>query len=314
MATPSSFIAQLSSLAVITLGGEQRHEYLHGQITVATKTFNTAYAKIAAHCDFKGKMFSAMFISHCEDQFFLTMHHEAADASLAQLKKYGVFSNVEIEISPSTYVYGAYGDAATKVLKVLFSDLNQQHLQLRTNNFGQVICFNDNSLRYLCLLNENGKNRLNDILEGEALYPEAYWDQLEISAGIANIQAATMSEFVPQMLNFQAIQAIDFGKGCYMGQEVVARTKFLGKNKRATFILNTLCDLIPEQASAGNNIEIQLGDNWRRGGVINRVAHVNGKLLALAVMANDTEVGSVIRLKDTDMTMTVESMPYQIND
>ena len=131
---------------------------------------------------------------------------------------------------------------------------------------------------------------------------------------MGNIQQATLGEFVPQMLNFQAINAIDFDKGCYMGQEVVARTKFLGKNKRACFILEGDCETLPEQAIVGKLLEIQLDENWRRGGVINRACFDNGRLYILAVMANDTEVGSVVRLKDTEVHLKVCELPYTLSE
>jgi len=309
-----SFIAPLTSMAIIQVKGEQRHEYLHGQLTVNTKTFNTNSARLAAHCDFKGKMFAALFISDYKDAFLLGTNKDAAQESLTQLKKYGVFSKVDIELNTSLSVYGVSGESSIALLKVLFSELTQEHLHVSANEFGQVICFNDNSLRYLCYLSEKGLSRLSDIMDDQTFASEAAWEQLEIQAGLANVQQATVGEYVPQMLNFQALAAIDFDKGCYMGQEVVARTKFLGKNKRACFILSAECETLPETATVGSNVEISLEDNWRRAGTINRVSHINGKLNILAVMANDTELGSVVRLKDTEVLLNVCALPYSINN
>lgn len=301
-------------MAIIQVDGEQRQEYLHGQLTVNTKTFNKDTARLAAHCDFKGKMFSALFISEYQDTFLLGMHADAAKESLAQLKKYGVFSKVGIELNTQLHVFGLSGESSINLLSVLFSKLSHEHMHINSNEFGQVLCFNDNSLRYLCYLSDKGLNRLKDIMKEQAFAEPSEWELLEIQAGLANVQQATIGEYVPQMLNFQALAAIDFDKGCYMGQEVVARTKFLGKNKRACFILSTECDTLPEQAAVGNNIEIAVEENWRRGGTINRVCHVGNQLSMLAVMANDTELGSVVRLKDTETTLRVDALPYSIDN
>lgn len=307
-----SFMALLDDLSIAKIAGEQRHEYLHGQITIATKVFGLGEAKIAAHCDFKGKMFSAMVVSEYNDAFLLCMHKESAPESVAQLKKYGVFSKVEIGLNEDLSAIGIAGSDAIKHLKVLFPDLHNQHMQVASNEFGQTVCFNDTSLRYLCYLTETGKQRLLDISDSITFSPGNEWNALEIEAGIANIQAATIGQFVPQMLNFQSIHAIDFDKGCYMGQEVVARTKFLGKNKRATFLLQG--PVAPQtDAPAGHNIEVQIGESWRRGGVVVRSAtNELNQLQMLAVMPNDTIEGTVVRVKDTNIELTVMPMPYEL--
>ncbi len=317
--TQHSFIAALTDTQLIQISGEQRHEYLHGQITVATKAFDPNTARIAAHCDFKGKMFSTSLISEYQDAFLMSMHVESVNESISQLKKYGVFSKVDISISSELKSFGIVGKQHLKDLKVLFPEIaldavQAKHFAVISNQFGQAICFIDtvnmteNGLAYLCHLTQKGVQRLHDITDNQPFVAPDYWNQLEIAAGIGNIQTATLGQFVPQMLNLQSINAIDFDKGCYMGQEVVARTKFLGKNKRASYILKTNQ---MTKANAGDIVEIQMGDNWRRGGTIVRAAYTDESgFNALAVLANDTNVGSVVRLKDTDIEMTVTAVPY----
>ena len=305
-------MALLDDMSIAMIAGEQRHEYLHGQITVATKIFDPDKAKIAAHCDFKGKMFSAMLVSNYHEQFLLSMHKESASESLIQLKKYGVFSKVEIALCEELQALGIAGRSEIKILKELFPFILAEHMQVTTNEFGQTVCFNDTSLRYLCYLTETGRQRLLDISDAEQFSANTLWNMLEIEAGIANVHTTTIGQFVPQMLNFQSINAIEFDKGCYMGQEVVARTKFLGKNKRATFLLEASNASIPEPA-AGQNIEVKIGNSWRRGGVVVRAAVDDAKQLKiLAVLPNDTSIGSLVRLKDTNIELLVMPMPYEL--
>lgn len=307
-----SFMALLDDLSIAMIAGDQRHEYLHGQITVATKNFDAGKAKIAAHCDFKGKMFSAMVVSEFEDRFLLCMHKESALESLAQLKKYGVFSKVEIALHEDLNIVGIAGNSEIKTLKALFPDIQSIHMQVTSNEFGQTVCFDDTSLRYLCYLTEKGKQRLLDKSNTNEFASAQLWNMLEIEAGIGNIQKTTIGQFVPQMLNFQSISAIEFDKGCYMGQEVVARTKFLGKNKRATFLLET-SEGTQANLISGHNVEVQIGDSWRRGGVVVRAAIDDAKQLKmLAVLPNDTTIGSLVRLKDTNIELRVMPMPYEV--
>jgi len=300
-----SFISTLPDLCLIKLAGEQRREYLHGQLTVATKHFDANSARLAAHCDFKGKMFSALIVSEFEDAFLLAAQKDAAQESLNQLKKYGVFSKVDIAFCEDLKAYGGFGAEAFEKIKALFIDLNNTHMGASANEFGQVIVFDDNTLRFVAYLNKEGQSRLQDLCEQEIQDQSFLFEVLEIKAGLANVQAQTLGEFVPQMLNFHALNAIDFDKGCYMGQEVVARTKFLGKNKRATFILSGLLKGDEDLAvlKVGNTLERQLGDNWRRSGIINRVSVVDKHVHLLAVMAKDTEIDSQIRIKDSDIVL-----------
>jgi folate-binding Fe-S cluster repair protein YgfZ len=104
------------------------------------------------------------------------------------------------------------------------------------------------------------------------------------------------------------LNAIDFEKGCYMGQEVVARTKYLGRNKRAGFILQG--DTYEHDLS-GEQLEYQIGENWRPGGKILRCG-TNAKLTwVFAVLANDTEIGSSFRLKSSpDRIFITQALPY----
>lgn len=304
-----SFIAKLDDRRVIEVKGEQAKEYLHGQITIDTNNFDESGARFSAHCDFKGKMFSQLLVSMANDVFTLSTSLDAAQASLEQFKKYAVFSKVEIEVSEKYQIVGASGDKAVSQLKQLFPNLDNEHLSVNNSQFGQAVCFNDTSLRYLCYITTDGLSQLS------ADDDKAHFDWLEIEAGIANIEAKNISQFVPQMLNLQCLSAIDFNKGCYMGQEVVARTKFLGKNKRASFILRATAP-VNTLPTAGDTVEIQLGENWRKAGTLLRLAaspNNTNNVVAMAVLANDTEIGTILKVKGTDTQFTVESLPYELN-
>lgn len=310
-----SFIASLDDLSILKIAGEQRFEYLHGQITIATKNAPIGSARLAAHCDFKGKMFSAMVVSQTNDAFLLSMHKDAARESEAQLKKYGVFSKVEIAMCNDLQAVGVTGEKNINLLKKLFPSLSETPMSTQENEFGQTICFNDTSLRYLSYLTDKGTQQLRDISGNEDFIACDSWNMLEIEAGIANIQQATIGQFIPQMLNFQCINAIDFDKGCYMGQEVVARTKFLGKNKRASFLLSAE-ESNNIAVNAGDDLEVQIGDSWRRGGVVVRSAKQQSdqgiSLKLLAVMPNDTELGTKVRLKACGTALNLMPMPYNL--
>src|SRR5690606_40156717 len=113
----------------------------------------------------------------------------------------------------------------------------------------------------------------------------------DIEAGIPVIDSANSGQFIPQATNLQALGGISFKKGCYSGQEMVARAKFRGANKRALWSLAGKASRVPE---AGEDLELQMGENWRRTGTVLAAVQLDdGRLLVRAVMKNGMEDDSV---------------------
>ena len=136
------------------------------------------------------------------------------------------------------------------------------------------------------------------------------WEIADINAGLGDIRETTINEYVPQMLNLQIMNAIDFEKGCYMGQEVVARTKYLGRNKRAGFILKTQT---ATNDLSGEQLEYQIGENWRPGGKILRSGTDAGQTWIFAILANDTQQGSAFRVKSSpNIIFIAQALPYPL--
>ncbi|MFC3122126.1 CAF17-like 4Fe-4S cluster assembly/insertion protein YgfZ [Agaribacter flavus] len=304
------FLTKLSKQTVLQISGVDTRKYLHGQVSVELENWQSNTARFAAHCDFKGKMWNSFLICDQGENMLISGHHEANTVSLEQLKKYGVFSKVEIREAEEYSIFVGAGKDVEKLVEDMFASAPQSYMSTVQNDFGVAIRMDFEYTTYKLILNADGVKYVEQnaaTLIDEQL-GEQYVEYLEIGAGIGNIQAKTVGEFVPQMLNLQYLNAIDFDKGCYMGQEVVARTKFLGKNKRATYILNA--NEAVSKLNIGDPVEIQVGENWRRAGKIIRFANVNGKTRALAVLPNDTEYGTVLKLKDSTERFTVSEHPY----
>jgi folate-binding protein YgfZ len=311
----SSFLVHLPDRRLISMRGEQRAEYLHGQITVNTKHFDPTRARHAAHCDFKGKMWAVFLLTQYKDAFHMIMPKHSAQESLQQLQKYGVFSKVVIQDESQDWqILGGAGKIVKTALHELFPDISDTHLSTCANAFGQVVSYNDTSVRYLISLKQEGYGRLRELYDADIGEDSAPFIWQEIEAGIGYVEQGTIGEFVPQMFNLQALNAIDFDKGCYMGQEVIARTKFLGKNKRALYILSSDQAIPPDNMHPGTLLEKSIGENWRRGGIIIQGCMLNQRTKILAVLANDTLVGDVLRLKNTEQRLEVLPLPYPLDN
>ncbi|XNM74101.1 hypothetical protein ACLK2A_15845 [Escherichia coli] len=126
------------------------------------------------------------------------------------------------------------------------------------------------------------------------------------------IDAADSGQFIPQATNLQALGGISFKKGCYTGQEMVARAKFRGANKRALWLLAGSASRLPE---AGEDLELKMGkvtsvpvrcwlrSNWKMRQVVVQV-----------VMNNDMEPDSILRVRDDANTLHFESLPYWLEE
>lgn len=305
------FICKLTQLGIISVSGPDAVSYLQGKVTIDIEAMAENQVQIGCQCDFKGKTWSIFYAIKDQQQVSLISHSESTITSLSELKKFGVFSDATFEDQTDSWSFFAgAGDKIESIAKQMFGALPSDSNTQITSEKGSLIRLDSPVSRYLLILEKQAAEELQTYVSNE-FDSEQYWEALDIRAGIANIQTQTSNEFVPQMMNLQALDAISFDKGCYLGQEVVARTKYLGKNKRAAFILASDTE---QACQAGQLLEIKLGDNWRRGGTVLRSATADSKTWILAVLPNDTEQGQLFRLKDQPATkLIVQAMPYSLD-
>jgi len=317
-----NFVAELSQYGVISLIGEQRNDYLQGQVTINVNKLSPDLARFGCHCDFKGKTWSSFVAAEFEQKIMLVADKTSLPKSLAELKKYAVFSKVDISDESQHFdCYGFVGEQVKASLNTIFPSLPTKKLEAVSNSIGLVIAIDPSNSVFLAVVKSSEKSAFIAATRNVKLSPSVLWDATCIQLGIANISEQTANEFVPQMFNMQALDGIDFDKGCYMGQEVVARTKFLGKNKRAAFILYAESDTSSDLIQPGSALEKKAGDNWRSGGtIINSASYVcpNSNIAQtwlLAVLANDTQTADVLRLKgNPEALYSVQDLPYSIAD
>jgi tRNA-modifying protein YgfZ len=305
---PGEYLVKLEDRKALKVSGPDTTKYLQGQLTHDIKLLSRERSLLACHCEFKGKTWDIYTVATDGNNNFLIGHRGAVDKSLEQLKKYAVFSQVEITPAEDYVLLGGCGESVQQWIAEHFASLPDRHQGAICNNQGVVIRLDSPHTRYMLLLKSD---LAEDLMHKAApLSPPPLWNLLDIQAGVASLNADTSGEFVPQMMNMQALDAISFSKGCYMGQEVVARTKFLGKNKRAAFILKAQGH---RALKPGDILEKQLGENWRRGGTVLSCVALAKETWVLAVLANDTASDEILRSKEQpDIHFKVQPLPYTL--
>lgn len=303
----------LDDWALATLVGVDSEKYLQGQVTANVSQLTEHQHLLAAHCDPKGKMWSNLRLFRRQDGFALIERRSLRDAQLTELKKYAVFSKVTIAADDEQVLLGVAGFQARAALKNLFSELPDAEKQVTNDGATSLLWFEHPAERFLLVTDVATAERVTQALRGEAqLNNSQQWLSLDIEAGIPVIEAANSGQFIPQATNLQALGGISFKKGCYTGQEMVARAKFRGANKRALWYLAGKASRVPE---AGEDLELKMGDNWRRTGTVLAAVQLDdGRLLVQAVMNNDMEPDSVFRVREDVNTLSIEPLPYSLEE
>jgi hypothetical protein len=258
-AQSNDIICDLSHLDLLELSGDDAINFLQGQVTNDVKLLNGSNAHYSGYCSPKGRLL-ALFLAYVEDgKVYVQINHKLAEPIAKRLKMYVLRSKVLINnISDSTVKIGLSGHKIQQLLTPYFPQTPQLTYEVSKNAHGTLIRLPSDTPRFeLICTTEHAKLIWQALKTDCKQVGKPSWDWLEIQAGIPDVYTSTQEEFVPQMLNLDALSAINFKKGCYTGQEIVARTHYLGKVKRRTHLAHIASSIPPQ---AGDDIKNQTNE------------------------------------------------------
>ncbi|MDC9588139.1 tRNA-modifying protein YgfZ [Xenorhabdus sp. XENO-10] len=310
-------LISLDDWGIVATTGADAEKYLQGQITADLTSLNDNQHVLTAHCDAKGKMWSNLRLFQRGEGFAYIARRSLLEAQLTELKKYAVFSKVTFAKDEESILLGVAGTGSREALATLFPTLPDTKSPVIQYETTTLLHFTLPAERFLLVTDRTTAVKLTETLVEEfqsQLNDSQQWLALEIEAGFPVIDAASSAQFIPQATNLQAIEnSISFKKGCYTGQEMVARAKYRGANKRAMYWLAGNASSLPV---ASDDLEWQLGDKWRRtGSVLAAVKLVDDSIWVQVVMNNDMEIESVFRIReDEGGTITIQVLPYSLDE
>jgi len=307
---PSTYLVSLSHYSAISLCGEEQSKYLQGQVTCDVTMSTEHSLLVGAHCNAKGKVFSAFRLLNRNGAHLLIQPKASIESSITELKKFGVFAKVEITETNELSFYALTGDNAENILQRSFSRIPDSLNPVVQSNSTTLVYITGKQARYLLI---DTMAMLGSALENMNLpvFKSAVWNLLEIDEGFVQLSNESSGEYVPQMLNLQAVNGISFTKGCYLGQETVARMQYLGKNKKALF---SLTSTLEKRLQSDDIIEKQLGENWRKAGdILSAYQADDGNCYFQAVLNNDVDSSTQLRIKSQpESTVQIKPLPYTL--
>ena len=222
-------VAPLSHLGVIRVEGEEAAKFLQGQLTQDFALLGLSEARLAAFCSAKGRM-QASFVGfkRSHDEILLVCSRDLLAATLKRLSMFVLRAKARLsDASDAFAVFGLVGQAVPSALpEAAWSQ------------------WRDGEASVVRLYPAEGLARALWVAPGQAGAPageamaEPLWQWLEVRSGVATVSQPVFEAFVPQMLNYESVGGVNFKKGCYPGQEVVARSQFRGTLKRRAYLVH----------------------------------------------------------------------------
>ncbi len=248
----------INNLAVVGLAGSDTGAFLQAQLSADIAVLQPGDATFACYCTPRGQVLGLLLVCRTEDGYRLVAAKDLLAPIVTRLRMFVMRSKVELVMQVETTVCGVISpEAVAGAFRPQGTDLN-----------------------YLLLDQQGAQNDGRDI----------FFKAEEIRNRVVWLGPGTSEKFIPQMLGFEQIGAVSFSKGCYPGQEIVARARYLGKVKRKPVVVQTEQELLPEPAT---RVGLRRGDEWLQGTVIDSAPAENGGSCLFIIAPGEPEEATV---------------------
>lgn len=311
VAITGNIFADLSHFGLISVHGKDAETFLQGQLTNDVSKVDCAHSQLTGLCNPKGRLLASFRLFRHGDSYYLCLPASMIEDVLKRLRMFVLRSEVTLEDAGDTFVHlGISGGKTTDILSGFIGSLPAAVGEIAAEDHRVVIQVPGVYPSYEVLTTVEQATRLWDKLNVQsAPVGSEAWRLLDIQAGIPVIYPQTRETFVPQMVNLQLIDGISFKKGCYTGQEIVARMQYLGKLKRRMYRARVNADTAPQP---GDDIYPANDGQQPCGQLVSVASHPDGDYAVLVVLKiSHAEDGNGLRLSDTDgPSLSLEALPY----
>ncbi|SDH96299.1 folate-binding protein YgfZ [Nitrosomonas sp. Nm132] len=307
-----TILVDLSSFGLIHFLGEEASAFLQGQLSCDLRKVNHQTAQYGSYCTPKGRMLASFLIwsGIANNEYFMQLPSILLDVISKRLSMYILRAKVQLDDYSDTLIrIGIAGSKAKLLIEEIFHGATLPVSSLRTvhTEKGSILCRNVD--RYEIITTLDQAITIWPHLASQATpVGTMYWDWLEIKAGIPVILPITQEQFIPQMVNLDVIGGVSFHKGCYPGQEIIARTQYLGKLKRRMYLANIASS---QPVMAGDHLFTTELSEQSCGMIVNAAPSPEGGFDALAVIqANSVETNKIFWKSLNGPALRMLPLPY----
>lgn len=305
--------APLRHWGVIQAQGDDAATFLHSQLSQDIQSLAAGQARLGAFCTAKGRML-ASFVIICPQpgHYWLACNTEVLPATLKRLSMFVL--RAKAKLADASNEIGLVGLVGPTARRLLGDTLLPSAWSSTACQGGVLVRLPDSRIdnathtaRYLWA---GPSAQADAITAGNPALPIETWKWLEVTSGVATIVGATVEQFVPQMVNFELVGGVNFKKGCYPGQEIVARSQYLGKLKRRAVLTHA-----NDTVAAGQEVFSAEDPGQPCGMVVNATAAPSGGYAALVETKLAALAGSGLHVGAADgPVLQVLDLPYALPD
>ncbi|HEY4073781.1 MAG TPA: folate-binding protein [Herbaspirillum sp.] len=325
------FVSPLTNLGLLAFSGEEAASFLHNQLTNDVEHLGTGEVRLAGYCSAKGRLLATMLIWKHANAIILMLPRPLLPSIQKRLQMFILRAKVKVQdVSGQQAILGLAGDRAAAALQTWFPELPARPYAKIDNTSGSLMRLADgiDGINVIARYQWIAANaiaiaawpQLRTTLDAAG---DAAWNLGDIQAGVPQITAATQEKFVPQMINFELIGGVNFKKGCYPGQEIVARSQYLGKLKRRMMLaaIEGVSGDVAAAIQPGTEIFSSADPEQPCGAIVN--AEIDGggdsnddiRIICLTeIKLTAPEAGSVHAGSATGPILHFHPLPYSLAD
>jgi folate-binding protein YgfZ len=309
----AGFMAAVTDQGLIAVAGEEAASFLHKQLTNDVEHLGMHDVRLAGYCTPKGRLQATFLIWRNADAVYLQLPREVQAPLQKRLSMFVMRAKAKLSDASTEVVLGFGGAKAPAALEQLFGSVPATPYSKLEHELGTLIRLADafGAPRYQWLTTNAAAQAAWPALAATLLVAgEDAWRLAAIHAGVPEITLKTQEQFVPQMVNYELLGGVNFKKGCYPGQEIVARSQYLGKLKRRT----ALASIEAASAQAGDEVFAVADPDQPCGMVVNAAPNGNGGVDALVEMKLAALDEGDVRLGSAQgALLRFQPMPYSLD-
>jgi len=305
-----NIITDLSHLSLVEVTGDDAEDFLNGQFTTNIKQLAKHHLQFSAWCNPKGQVKTTFFIYRHGTGFNILLPAELLESFLKQLQMYIMRAKVNlIDKSDELVRVGVQTNNKPLLAKLLESAPEQEGDITVQNDVHclHMFCSKNNSQRYIFIGSVEKLTSLwKEFLQHNTPASTIVWKLLDIQAGYPWLSQQTTEKFLPQMLNLDLIEGLDYQKGCYPGQEIIARLHFRGQLKRNLYFATCSFNARPEIGD-----QLYANDHEKSIGIVINAQVFEDKHYLLAIIEKEMIENHLSLRKSDGAKINLQKSPYQ---